>query len=136
MEKLDVDEDIAEALASEGFTNLEEVAYVPAEEMANIGGFDAEIVEELQRRASDLLLMQEIADQEEMVDMKPADDLLGLEGMNQKLAYQLAKHGVVTREDLADQSVGELCEIVDIDNDFAAKLIMKAREHWFEEADK
>ena len=135
MEKLDVDEDIAEVLANEGFTSLEEVAYVSAEEMANIEGFDEDVVEELQRRASDLLLMQEIADQEEMVGVKPAEDLLELVGMNQKLAYQLAKHGVITREDLAEQSIDELREIVEIEDALAAKLIMKAREHWFEEAD-
>ncbi len=136
MEKLDVDEEIAEVLAGEGFTSLEEVAYVPAEEMANIEGFDEEIAEELQRRAGDLLLMQEIADQEEMANVKPAEDLLSLEGMDQKLAMQLAKGGVVTREDLAEQSIDELQDIVEIQHDTAAKLIMKAREHWFEEAEK
>jgi len=136
VEKLDVDEDIAEVLATEGFTSLEEVAYVPLDEMMAIEGFDEAIAEELKSRASDLLLMQEIADQEALANLKPAEDLLSLEGMDQKIALQLAKNGVMTREDLAEQSVDELCEIIEIDDDQAAKLIMKAREHWFEEADK
>lgn len=136
MEKLDVDEDVADALIQEGFTGLEEIAYVPAEEMQSVEGFDEEIASELQRRARDVLLIQEIATEEELSDVKPADDLLAVEGMTQQLARQLASHGVVTREDLAEQSVDELEEIVKIDEETAAKIIMAARAHWFAEAEE
>jgi len=136
MEKLDVDEDVAEALIQEGFTSLEEIAYVPAEEMQAVEGFDEEIAAELQRRASDVLLTQEIASEEELSDVKPADDLLEVEGMTQQLARKLASKGVVTREDLAEQSVDELCETVEMDEETAAKLIMAARAHWFAEEEQ
>lgn len=133
MEKLDIDENVAEALIQEGFTSLEEIAYVPIEEMQAVEGFDEEIAAELQRRASNMLLTQEIASEEELGDIKPTDDLLEVDGMTQLLARKLASKGVVTREDLAEQSVDELREIVEIDEEVAAKLIMAARAHWFAE---
>ena len=133
-EKLDVDIEVAEALANEGFSTVEEVAYVPAAEMMAIEGFDSDIVEELQKRASDYLLMQEIADEAELAGADPEEDLLSLEGVTERMAKQLAKSGVKSRDDLADQSIDELKEIIEIDDESAAKLIMKAREHWFEEA--
>lgn len=133
VERLDVDAEVAEALANEGFSSVEEVAYVPAAEMIAIEGFDADVVEELQKRASDYLLMQEIAGQTELAGAEPADDLLSLEGMTENMAKQLASKGVKTRDDLAEQSIDELQEIIEIDNESAAKLIMKAREHWFNE---
>ncbi len=133
MEKLDVDEDIAEVLVSEGFLSLEEIAYIPLEELKNIDEFDEEIAEELQSRASDVILTQEIASEEALGKVKPAEDLLKVEGMTQRLAYQMASHGIVTREDLAEQSVDELNEVLEIDEDLAAKLIMAARAHWFEQ---
>ena len=136
MDKLDVDEDVAEALVQEGFTGLEEIAYVPLEEMQAVEGFDEEIASELQRRASDVLLTQEIATEEELGDIKPAADLLAVEGMTQPVARQLASHGVITREDLAEQSVDELSEIIHIDDEMAAKIIMAARAHWFAEEEK
>lgn len=136
VEKLDVDEEAAEVLANEGFTTVEEVAYVPRDEMLGIEGFDEEIVDELQKRASDYLLMQEIVEHEELASAKPSEDLLSLEGLDETLAKQLARHGVKTRDDLAEQSVDELQEIIDIDTEAAAKLIMKAREHWFEDANE
>lgn len=136
MEKLDVDEDVAEALVQEGFTSLEEIAYVPPEEMQAVEGFDEDIAAELQRRASDVLLTQEIASEEELGDVKPADDLLEVEGMTEQLARQLASKGVVTREDLAEQSVDELCEAVAMDEELAAKLIMAARAYWFAEEEQ
>lgn len=132
MEKLDVDEEIADLLVVEGFTSIEDVAYVPLEEMAVIDGFDEEIAEELQRRASDILLTQEIASEEEMSHAEPEEDLLSLEGMTSQLAHELASKGLVTREDLAEQAVDELVEIVDLTPEAAAALIMKARAHWFE----
>lgn len=133
MGKLDVDEDIAGILVAEGFTSVDEIAYVPVEEIAGIDAFDDELAEELQRRASDILLTQEIATEEAMSDANPAEDLLMLEGMTSELAHQLASKGIVTRDDLADQSVDELNEVLEIDPDAAAALIMKARAHWFEE---
>ncbi|MCH9644145.1 MAG: transcription termination factor NusA [Gammaproteobacteria bacterium] len=133
MEKLDVDEDIADVLVSEGFSTLEQLAYIPLAELQEIEDFDAETAEELQNRASDYLLTQEIASEEKISHAEPAEDLLSLEGMTQKLAQQLASKGVVTREDLAEQSVDDMLDIVsDIDPDAAAKLIMGARAHWFE----
>jgi len=132
VEKLDVDAEIAEVLVNEGFTTLEEVAYVPLEELLQIQEFDEEIVNELQSRASDILLTQEIASEEQKNHQAPAADLLELDGMSTELAHQLASNGVVTREDLAEQSVDELNEMMEIDPDVAAKLIMAARAHWFE----
>lgn len=134
MEKLDVDDDIADVLVMEGFTTVEDVAYVPLDEMSAIDGFDEELAEELQRRASDILLTQEIASAEEISHAEPAEDLLGLEGMSSQLAHRLASKGIVTREDLAEQAVDDVAELVeDIDQAVVADLIMKARAHWFEE---
>ncbi len=130
MQKLDVDEDIAEALVAEGFSSLEEVAYVPVDEMLAVEGFDEAIVSELQRRAGDVLLTQEIAKQE---GMAPTDDLLALSGMNPELAQQLCEQGVSDREQLAELAVDELVEMVKMDEAEAAKLIMAARAHWFSE---
>ncbi|MFV9989109.1 MAG: transcription termination factor NusA [Coxiella endosymbiont of Dermacentor nuttalli] len=132
MEKLDVDEKVAEALVQEGFTNLEEVAYVPKEELQNVAGFDDEIANELQLRASDVLLTQEIAHREGLDEKDPLGDLLIVEGMTKDLAHQLLDSEITTREDLAEKSVDDLKEIIDIDEDSAAKLIMAARAHWFE----
>jgi len=131
---LDVDAEVAEALANEGFSSVEEVAYVPAKEMLAIEGFDSDIVAELQKRAGDYLLMQEIADEAELAGAEPAEDLLSLEGVTERMAKQLAKSGIKTRDDLAEQSIDELQEVIEIDKDAAAKLIMKAREHWFSES--
>lgn len=133
MGALDVDEDIAQVLAEEGFTNLEEVAYVPLEEMAEIDGFDADIAEELRNRAKDALLTQALAS-EEKLDTEPAEDLLNMEGMDKHLAYLLASRGVVTMDDLAEQAVDDLLDVEGLDEERAAALIMKAREPWFAEA--
>lgn len=133
MEKLDIEEDAAELLVSEGFTHLEEIAYVPAAELMKLEGFDAEIVAELQQRASDVLLTQEIATETARTGAQPAEDLLGVEGMTQLLAQRLAAKGVTTREELAEQAVDELTDLLpDLDKKTAAKLIMHARAHWFE----
>ena len=131
MEKLDVDDEIADLLVTEGFATIEDVAYIPLAEMAEIDGFDEDLAQELQRRASDVLLTQEIA-QEEGGHVEPAADLLSLDGMTPALAEQLASKGVATREELAEQAVDELTEICDLDPKAAADLIMKARAHWFE----
>lgn len=131
MENLDVDEDLANILIAEGFSTLEEVAYVPAEEMEEIEEFDEDIVKELQERARDVLLTKELANEEGLGDVKPEDDLLEMEGMDRELAYRLAKHGILCREDLAEKSVDDVLEIEGMDEKLAAKLIMKAREPWF-----
>ncbi|MFT5593034.1 MAG: N utilization substance protein A [Oceanicoccus sp.] len=135
MAALDLDEDVAAVLVEEGFTGLEEVAYVPREEMLDIDGFDDEIVDELQSRAKDILLTQAIASEEKLEDAKPADDLLNMEGMDQHLALVLASRGICTMEDLAEQGVDDIVGIEDIDEAKAAKLIMTARKPWFEETE-
>jgi N utilization substance protein A len=135
MAALDLDEDIASVLVEEGFTGLEEVAYVPREEMLEIDGFDEEIVDELQSRAKDILLTQAIASEEKLEDAKPADDLLNMEGMDQHLALVLASRGICTMEDLAEQGVDDIVGIEDIDEAKAAQLIMTARKPWFEETE-
>ncbi|NLT90805.1 MAG: transcription termination/antitermination protein NusA, partial [Pseudomonas lactis] len=104
IEELEVDEELAQVLVDEGFTSLEEIAYVPLEEMLNIDGFDEDIVNELRARAKDRLLTKAIATEEKLADAHPAEDLLSLEGMDKDLAMELAVRGVITREDLAEQS--------------------------------
>ena len=129
MEKLDVDQEIADILYAEGFTSLEEVAYVPIQEMLEIESFDEDTVSELRSRAKDALLTMEIA-REESVD-EVSQDLRDLEGLNSELIAKLAVKGVHTRDDLADLAVDELTEITGQSEDEAKALIMKAREHWF-----
>ena len=133
MNALDVDEDVAGVLVEEGFTTVEEVAYVPLEEMAGIEGFDEDIAEELRARAKDALLTMAIASEEEIGSNEPAQDLLEMRGMEKQLAYVLANVGVITMEDLAEQSVDELMEIEGMTEEWAAELIMTAREPWFAE---
>lgn len=137
IEYLAVDDDVAEVLVEEGFTTLEEVAYVPMEEMLAIDGFDEEIVNELRNRAKDALLTKAIASEEAFGDAKPADDLLEMRSMTRELAFQLANNEVVTMEDLAELAVPELIDIVHhLSEDEAAQLIMIAREPWFAEAEE
>jgi len=135
MKELDVDEEVAQILAQEGFTNVEEIAYVPEEELLAIEEFDEEIVRELRDRASDALLTRAISREETLSDAEPAEDLLNMEGMDEATARQLASVGVVTMEDLAEQSVDELMELEGMDEQRAAELIMTARAPWFEEAE-
>ncbi len=130
--QLDVDEEIGLILVQEGFSTIEEVAYVPTSELLEIEEFDEEIVDELRSRARDVLLTQAIVQEEKIDEAEPAEDLLELEGMDKGLAYILASKGVVTREDLAELATDDLLEINEMDEDQAAALIMKAREHWFE----
>ena len=133
MNKLDVGEDVANILVQEGFSNVEEVAYVPESELLDIREFDEEIVTELRRRARDSLLTQLIAREEVLDENRPAEDLLGLEGMDERLAFKLAERGIRTQEDLAELSVDELKEINDMSDEDAAALIMAARAPWFAE---
>ena len=136
MEQLDIDEEMAVILVQEGFSSVEEVAYVPEEEMLNIEEFDSDLVNELRGRARDVMLTRAIANEEKLIDAHPAEDLLQMEGMDDALAYELAAKGVVTMEDLADLSVDELIEIEEMESERAGKLIMTARIPWFEEAEE
>jgi len=129
MERLDVDEEVANTLIQEGFSTLEEVAYVPINEMMEIEGFDETTVNELRNRARDALLVQAIASEEQAENLDPA--LLNLEGMDKDLAAKLATSGVKTRDDLADLAFDDLVELTGIESERAKALIMKAREHWF-----
>jgi N utilization substance protein A len=133
MDRLDVGEDVATILVQEGFSNIDEVAYVPESELLEIKEFDEEIVTELRRRARDALLTQLIAKEEVLDDNKPAADLLALEGMTERLAYQLAERGIRTQEDLAELSTDELIEVDQMEEEAAAGLIMAARAPWFAE---
>ena len=132
--QLDVDEEVSLILVQEGFSTIEEVAYVPAAELVAIEEFDEDIVEELRSRARDMLLTQAIVQEEKIDEVEPAEDLLSLEGMDKGLAFVLASKGVVTREDLAELATDDLLEInEEMEQEDAAALIMKARAHWFEE---
>ena len=135
MEALDVDSEVATILVSEGFTTIEEVAYVAESELLAIEEFDEDIVEELRNRARDYLLTQAIMQEEVLEENKPAEDLLNMEGMDDTLAAALAAKGICTMEDLAEQSVDEIMDIDDMDEERASALIMKAREPWFAEAE-
>ena len=132
MQRLDIDEDVAVVLVEEGFTSIEEVAYVPLEEMSAIDGFDEGIAEELRSRAKDALLTMALVSEEQLTNTPPAEDLLNMEGMDQNLAYKLAAIKIVTMEDLAEQAVDDILELEGVDEERAAELIMTARAPWFE----
>jgi N utilization substance protein A len=135
--QLDVDEEVSLILVQEGFSTIEEVAYVPAAELVAIEEFDEGIVDELRSRARDVLLTQAIVQEEKIDEVEPAEDLLSLEGMDKGLAFLLASKGVVTREDLAELATDDLLELnEDVDAEQAAALIMKARAHWFEDEEE
>ena len=133
MSKLDVDEELASILVAEGFTNVEEVAYVPESELLAIEEFDEGIVAELRQRARDALLTQMIASEEQLEEHRPEQDLLELEGMTDAIAFRLAEKGIRTRDDLAECAVDELEDVKGLEPELAAELIMKARAHWFTE---
>jgi N utilization substance protein A len=128
MEALDVDAEVAGILVQEGFTTLEEIAYVPTQELAEIEEFDEGIIEELRNRARDVLLTKAIAKAEQRAHAQPSDDLLALEGLDEDTAFQLAEAGISTCESLADLATDELTELLpDLDQDRASALIMTAR---------
>ncbi|MCL1861162.1 MAG: transcription termination factor NusA, partial [Proteobacteria bacterium] len=131
MDKLDVDEDVANILIEEGFSSLEEIAYVPLAEMLEIEDFDEATVNELRNRARDVLLTEAIVTEEQIEGI--ADDLLALDGMDKALAGKLAVHGIRTRDDLADLAADELVELTGIATERAGALISAARAHWFEQ---
>ena len=127
---LAIDAELADILVSEGFTSIEEVAYVPAAEMVEIDGFDEALTDALRARAKDVLLARAISEEAKHQQL-PAEDLLALDDMTDALARELVKHGIVTREDLAEQAVSDLLDITNLTDAQAAKLILAARAHWF-----
>ncbi len=133
MDKLDVDETVAMILVQEGFSSIEEVAYVPAAELLAVEEFDQDIVDELRNRARDVLITLAIRSEETMESGGPAEDLLAVEGMDTELALELAGRGIRTRDDLADLAVDEISDIDGLDEERAARLIMAARAHWFDQ---
>jgi transcription termination/antitermination protein NusA len=130
MARLDVDEEVADILIDEGFTSLEEIAYVPLNEMLEIEAFDEDTVHELRNRARDALLTQAIANEEKVENA--ALDLKSLDGIDADLLTKLAQHEIHTRDELAELAVDELTEMTGMEEDTAKALIMKAREHWFQ----
>jgi len=134
MEKLDVDEEVADILVQEGFSTLEEVAYVPLAEMLEVEAFDEATVNELRDRARNVLLTEAIASEEELE--KVSGELLNLEGMSKSLAASLARCGILDRDSLADLSVDELTELTGMDEERACALITVARAHWFADETK
>ena len=133
IQHLDVDDDLARMLVDEGFTSLEEVAYVPLEEFLEIEGLDEDLVNELRRRAKNELLTLEFASEEALAAANPDEALLNLEGMDRPLASALALKGLTTLDDLAEQSIDDLMDIEAMTEERAGKLIMAARAHWFED---
>ena len=131
IEKLDVDEELADILIDEGFSSLEEIAYVPLAEMLEIEAFDEDTVDELRNRARNVLLTEAIVTEEHLENV--SEDLINLDGMDKPLAATLGRHGILTRDDLADLAVDELVEIAGIEQERAGALISVARAHWFEE---
>ena len=136
VDRLDVDEDVAEVLVQEGFSSLEEIAYVPLDEILGIDGFDEDIANELRNRAKDALLTQAIASQEDLSKANIADDLINMDGMDDLLALALSKIDITCMEDLAEQSIDELLVIEGMNETRAGELIMTARAPWFEETEK
>jgi N utilization substance protein A len=129
IEKLDVDADIADILVHEGFSTLEEIAYVPIDELIQIEAFDEDTVNELRSRASAVILKEAISNEEKI--QSPADDLLNMEGMDSDTAKLLASKSIITMEDLAELAADELLDIVKMDEERAKELIMTARAPWF-----
>ena len=136
MDDLDVDEEVAVILVQEGFSSVEEIAYVPNSELMQIEEFEEDIVEELRGRARDVLLTRAIVNEEGVSGKEPAQDLLEMDGMDEDLAFSLAAKGIVTMEDLAEQAIDDLMEIDDMDEERAGKLIMTARAPWFAEEEQ
>ena len=133
VEQLDIDDDLALALVEEGFTTLEEIVYVPREEMLEVEGFEPDLVDALRERAKDAMVNLELAREERLEGREPAEDLLTMEGMDRATAFKLAEIDIRTMEDLAEQAVDELLVVEGMDEERAAALIMKAREPWFAE---
>ena len=133
VEQLTVDEEVATILVQEGFTTVEEVAYVPEQELLDVDEFDEEMVQELRSRSQDVLLTQALVTDEKIKNLNPSDELLAMEGITAELAVSLAEIEVTTVDDLADLATDELLVIDGMDEETAGKLIMKARESWFQD---
>ncbi len=136
MDALDVDDNVATVLVQEGFSSLDEIAYVPKQELLGIEEFDEELIDELRNRARDVLLTRAIAQEEKLSMAEPEKDLLELQGMDEHTARLLASRGIKTREELAEQAVDDLLEIEGITEERAKELIMTAREIWFQQEQK
>lgn len=136
VEQLTVDEEVATILVQEGFTSVEEVAYVPTQELLDVDEFDEEMVEELRSRAQDVLLTQALVTEQKIKNLNPSDELLAMEGISAELAVSLAEIGVTTVDDLADLAVDELMVVDGMDEETAGTLIMKARESWFQDEEE
>jgi N utilization substance protein A len=136
MDNLDVDEDVAVVLVQEGFNTLDEIAYVPKQELLGIEAFDEELVDELRNRARDVLLTKAIAQEEKLSMAEPEQDLLEMQGMDEHTARLLASAGIKTREELAEQAVDDLLPIEGMTEERAKVLIMTAREIWFQDENK
>jgi N utilization substance protein A len=130
-DSLNLDSEVAELLVEEGFTSLEEIAYVPIQEMLEIEGFDEEIVNDLRARAKDALVLQAIADKEATDHALSEDDLLAVAGIDETLAEVLVSNNIKNREDLAELAIEELTNITELSEEQAGKIIMAARAHWF-----
>ena len=135
VEQLDVDEEVALILVQEGFTTIEEVAYVPREELLDIDEFEEEIVDELRSRAQDALLTKAIATEEKLDGKTPTAELIAMDEVGEEMALEMAAHGIVTVDDLGEQSVDDLMVVPGMDEELAARLIMRVRERWFAEAE-
>ena len=133
VESLSVGDDVAILLAQEGFTTIEQVAYVPVTELQKIEGFDESLVNELRERAQDQLLLEAISTEENLEEHGPSDDLLALGTVSEEIAYSLARGGINTKNLLAEQSIDELLDIEGIDEEMASAMILEAREDWFKE---
>ena len=131
IEKLEVDAEIASILVQEGFSSIEEIAYVPESELLSVEEFDENVVEELRARARDALLTQMLAAEEDIEEHKPAEDFLALEGMDETTAFALAERGIRTQEGLAELAADELSDIEGMTPARAASLILAARAPWF-----
>jgi len=135
VDQLDVDEEVALILVQEGFTTVEEVAYVPEQELLDIDEFDDDIVAELRNRANDALLTKALATEAKLGGNTPAPELIAMEGMSEELGINMAAQGICTIDDLAEQAILDLMVVEDMNEELAGKLIMKARESWFEESE-
>lgn len=131
--QLRLERDIAQLLVEEGFTTVQEIAYIPMDELLEIESIEKDVLTNIREKAKDFMLMQAIAKEEAMGSSEPAEDLLAMEGMTQEMAFRLASHGIITREDLAEQAIDDLIEIDEMDETTAGALIMTARKIWFEE---
>ena len=135
VEKLSVGEDVATLLAQEGFSTIDQVAYVPINELEKIDGFDEALVNELRERAQDQLLVEAITTEENLEENGPSENLIELESVTETIAYALARNGINDKDTLAEQSIDDLIDIDEIDETLAGEIILEARKEWFEKGE-